>query len=310
MSNTWNDSRKHGIAISEISAIMGLNPWKSPIQVFMDKMGMSEDSDDNLAMKLGRKLEPVIGELFTEETGLRITGGELTAHPQRPLILGTPDFLILDENSGMEAKSTGFLKHDEWGPQMTDMVPMHYLMQCHGYMAVTNRQTWYLSLLVGGNREFRIYKIARDLEVENRMLDFAEDWYQTHIVGQTAPELDATKSSDAYLKRMFPKHKVDDLLAATDEQRRLMEELAVKRDKLKDLELQTTLIENQLRAEIGDAAGLVCNGYKATWKSNRDSEVIDYKALVSELAPPQDVIQKFTAIKTGARVFRFTEEKK
>ena len=307
MSN-WQDERRGGIAVSELSAIMGLNPYKTPIQVFMDKHGMSEDTQDNLAMKLGRKLEPVIGELFTEETGLRVTGGELTQHPKRPLILGTPDFLVLDEPSGMEAKSTGYLKQDDWGPQMSDMVPMHYLMQCHGYMAVCDREAWFLSVLVGGNRDFRIYKITRDRDVENRMLDFAEQWHETHVVQGKAPELDATKSTDAYLKRMFPKHQTDELLSATAEQHRLMEEYAIARNALKDLETKTTLIENQLRAEIGDAAGIVTNGFRATWKSNRDSEVIDTKALVSTL--DSALVQRFTSTKAGARVFRFTEEKK
>ncbi len=273
-------------------------------------MGMSEDTQDNLAMRMGRKLESVIGEVFTEETGLRLIGGELTPHPQRPLILGTPDFLVLDKPSVMEAKSTGFLKQDEWGAPMTDIMPLHYLMQCHGYNGITDRNECYLSLLVGGNRDFRIYLVQRDRDVENRMFDFAENWYVKHIEGQTAPELDATKSSDAYLKRMFPKHQTDELLSATAEQHRLMEEYAVKRAKFKELELDVTLLENQIRAEIGDAAGIVCNGYKATWKSNRDSEVIDTKALVSELAPPQEVIARFTTVKAGARVFRFTEEKK
>lgn len=309
MSNTWQDEHRKGIAVSELSAIMGLNPYKSPIQVFMDKMGMSEDTADNLAMKLGRKLEPVIGELFTEHTGLRVTSGEITVHPTRPLIIGTPDFLVLDRNAGMEAKSTGYLKQDEWGAQMTDLMPMHYLMQCHGYIGVTDREEWFLSLLVGGNREFRIYRVARDYDAENRMLDFAEAWYRKHVEGQTPPDLDATKSSDAYLKRMFPKHKFDELISATAEQMNLLETLAQRKAALKALETETETLENQVKAAIGDAAGIVGNGFKATWKANSDSRVIDYKALVAELSPPVEIVEKHTTTKAGARVFRLTEAK-
>lgn len=308
---TWQQQHARGIAVSELSAIMGLNPYKSPIQVYMDKLGMSEEVQDNLAMKLGRKLEPVIGELFTEETGLRVVSGDIAQHPTRPLIIGTPDFLVLDENSGMEAKSAGFLRPEEWGAQMTDQVPMHYLIQCLGYIAVTGRELWYLSLLVGGNRDFRIYKIPSDGDAINRMLDFAENWYYNHIEKQVAPELDATKSSEAYLKRMFPRHKFDDLLSATSEQCVRIGQLHEKRKALKSLTEEVDGLENKIRAEIGDAAGIldIANGVKVTWKSNSDSRVIDYKALVTELAPPVDTIERFTVTKPGARVFRVTEVK-
>lgn len=305
----WLARRRTGVAVSDLSAILGVNPYKTPIQVYMDKLGLVEETEDSLPMKLGRKLEPIIGELFTERTGLAVIPGEITQHPSHELLIGTPDFLVTDKPAGMEAKTTAWAREDEWGPEMTDLIPMHYLVQCLGYLEITGRDEWFLSLLVGGSRDFRIYRIPRNDEMQKQLIGAAERFWREHIETQTPPPLDATKSSAAYLKRVFPRHETDALRTASAEESALIGECIQFKRELDEAESRFNEHKNQLCALIGDEAGITDGQYKVTWEKSKDGERVDWKAVATELNPPDDLIARFTTIQEGSRRFNLPKEK-
>jgi len=301
--NAWLEKRRTGIAVSDFSAILGLSPFKSPVQVYMDKIGLVEDREETLAMKLGRRLEPIIGELFTERTALQIVPGEITQHPTHPLILGTPDFLVVDRPAGMEAKTTAWAREDEWGEEMTDLVPMQYLIQCLGYLEITEREEWFLSLLVGGSRDFRIYRIPRNAEQQKRLIDFAENWWHQHVEKQVPPPLDATASSAAYLKRMFPRHVEGQIVPADEVTAELIATYAHEKEMLDALETRTDALKNQICGQIGDAEGIACEGYKITWKAAKDTERVKWEAVAKALNPPAELVKEHTSVQPGPRRF-------
>ena len=47
----------------------------------------------------------------------------------------------------------------------------------------------------------------------------------------------------------------------------------------------------------------------ATWKNTKDSVDNDYKAIVKELNPDSALIEKYTTIKLGTRVFKLFVDK-
>jgi hypothetical protein len=76
--------------------------------------------------------------------------------------------------------------------------------------------------------------------------------------------------------------------------------------KLLDQELQNLAIG--LKESIGEKAGIVGNGWSATWKQNKASRKVDYAAILEKAAVPLDVIEAATREVPGARVFRFRTE--
>ena len=66
----WLKLRKNYIGSSEIGTICGLNPYSSPLQLWRYKTGRDSPREDNDFLWLGRRMEPVIGELFEKRTGL------------------------------------------------------------------------------------------------------------------------------------------------------------------------------------------------------------------------------------------------
>jgi len=57
----WLKWRKKGIGGSDAAAIAGLNPWKSPIAVYLDKIGETEPIEDNERMRIGRDFRRLCG---------------------------------------------------------------------------------------------------------------------------------------------------------------------------------------------------------------------------------------------------------
>lgn len=62
----WLKYRKVGIGASEVGVVMNLSPYKSPIQLFYEKIGLVSDYNiENLSMFLGKELEPLLAKMWT-----------------------------------------------------------------------------------------------------------------------------------------------------------------------------------------------------------------------------------------------------
>ncbi|HEC61285.1 MAG TPA: hypothetical protein ENI27_03415 [bacterium] len=68
----WRQKRAYSIGASEAGAIMSLNPYKSPLDVYLEKTGEKQPDEENLAMTIGTFMEPLARRLFTKETGLEV----------------------------------------------------------------------------------------------------------------------------------------------------------------------------------------------------------------------------------------------
>lgn len=71
-SDKWHSWRKKGIGASEISILMGTNPYKTPLQLWELKCGLREEDFSNDAMKHGTKNEPVARRWLNNELGLSL----------------------------------------------------------------------------------------------------------------------------------------------------------------------------------------------------------------------------------------------
>ena len=61
----WLELRRQGIGGSDAAAILGLNPWKTPMDVWLEKTGeFTRDDEENEQMYWGTVLEAVVAEEF------------------------------------------------------------------------------------------------------------------------------------------------------------------------------------------------------------------------------------------------------
>jgi len=67
----WQKTRNRGIGGSDAASILGLNKWKSPIRVYMEKIGEIEPEKVGEAAYWGTKLEDLLAKEFEERTNKR-----------------------------------------------------------------------------------------------------------------------------------------------------------------------------------------------------------------------------------------------
>jgi putative phage-type endonuclease len=321
--------RRRGIGGTDIAALAGLNPWKTPMDVYLEKLGLVEEQPDNENMWWGREMEPILRKRYEQETGHTLYSPGLVRHPDISWYAGTPDDLvnwrgIADmpgcwiSSGGVDYKTTGYSKIDDWGEPETDEVPDWIHCQADWYMGLTGAMWWDVAVLfMGARREFRIYRILRNQEVIDRLIEIGRDFWEDHILTETPPPIDGSDASSRYLKITYLQER-GPLIETDGEIDIWAGHLAKAKEQFKMLGHELSEIENWLKNRIGHYIGIRGTWGKLTWKKNKDSTVVDYKAAYDELSQfvwsnwgeelpqnePSEILKRHTIIKPGARVFR------
>ena len=146
----WLEARSTGIGGSDAAVIVGLNRWKSPFQLWLEKTGKAEPADlsENEYVYWGKVLEEAVAKRFCELTGKKVQRRGLLQMDDYPYILASVDRMVVGENAGLECKTCNGFAAKEWED---DEVPAAYYVQCQHYMMVTGCERWYIAVLIGGN---------------------------------------------------------------------------------------------------------------------------------------------------------------
>lgn len=275
----WLALRRTGIGGSDAAAILGLSPWRSQMDVWLDKRGLAEERDDpdgDFLMELGKLMEPVITDLYERETKRKTYPGTLVRSLEIPILLGTPDRLCQDEQRGVELKTENQFT-DLFGTPGTDEIPDHYLVQVAHYMAITEVPVWDVAVLHGGTR-FEIYTVHRDLELEERMIERLLVWWQEHIVRGIPPDVDSSDAWRVFLHKKHPREMFP-MVALAPEHNAVMERLGQVRQAEHVLESVRGELENKLKSVIGDHEGVYSPHGKVTWKRTKESRHVDWEGL-------------------------------
>jgi putative phage-type endonuclease len=290
--------RMRGIGGSDAPAILGLSPWRTPVDVYMEKIGEAPQIEDTPAMYWGRALENVLAEEYARRTNARLRRVNRTlVHREHPFLIGHIDREVVANERGpgvLEVKTAGRLT-DEWGEPGTDEVPEHYLVQVQHYLAVTGRAWADLAVLFLTEREFRIYHVPRDNDLVKVILAEEIRFWREHVEPQVPPP---PRSLDD-LRRVWPRHRPGSISVASPEITAAAAQLAALRGQIKALEARADELVFAIQQAMADAEELHAEDGRvlATWKSVT-TRSIDTKALAN--AHP-DIVSGFMKEKASRR---------
>lgn len=193
--------RRTGIGGSDAAAAIGLNPYYSAVELWMEKRGELPPFEGNEATKWGKLLEPAVRQEYAEQTGRVVRlPPETLVHPKHTWVVCHPDG-VTDDGRLYEGKTARF--PDGWGEPGSDAVPEQYLIQCQHSMLVTGLRVADLAVLIGG-QDFRLYEIPADDGLQAAILD-AETEFWTHVTRGTRPPLDHTSpGAIGVLRKLYP----------------------------------------------------------------------------------------------------------
>jgi len=282
--------RVNGIGGSEAAAVLGLSPFKTPYQVWQDKLGLSGERETTPAMTWGLLLEPVIRQKYADETGRTVRKPGHMKSARYPFMLGTLDG-ITDDGRGLEIKTAR--SSADWGEAGTDEIPQAYVIQCQHYAEVADLEVFDLAVLFGGS-DFRLYEVPRDRELQAMMIE-REAAFWKMVEAKTPP--DPITYADA-IKRFSTSHEervvaTPDVMLAVTALREASLGKKVAEGMAEDAKFAILSVLKEADTLV-DAVGNVL----LTYKRSKDSDWFDKDAF--EKAQPE-LYKQFLASQAGSR---------
>jgi len=299
----WHEFRRLGIGGSDVSAIAGMNRWKSPIEVWMEKVGQIDSREAGEAAYWGTTLEDVVAKEYAKRSGLKVVRrNAILQHPKKEFMLANIDRMIHDKERGkgiLECKTAGEYKKGEWDD---GKIPEEYAIQVHHYLAVTGLQWARIAVLIGGNK-FEIRDIERDDEIIDFLYKIESDFWQL-VTTNTPPEMDGSASATELLKVLYPDSN-QSRIELPYEAEELVVQFKMLQEMEKDIGTKKDEMANKIKELMGEnETGFTLN-HKISWKSlvTKRFDTNGFKATNAEL------YAKFIN-ETKSRRFTVSESKK
>lgn len=265
MKNVGDIDRKTYLGSGDISAILGLSPWRTPLDVFLDKTVGQQPITDEGRLKIlnrGKRLEPYVIDMLCMEHDIQVT------HRNHRYIDKTHPFIAAEIDAettcgrNVEAKTTfDYYDRNDWGNELTDQIPVYYNAQGQHGMMVTDAPSTLFPVMLGID-DFRVYEVFRDEEVIAGIRE-AEVEFWDRIQRNDPPP--ATKVSDVL--RMFPKDN-GKKIQATDHILRVFNDLKAKTKELKFLDSECNDLADEIKLFMLDASALSYGARQLlTWKA-------------------------------------------
>jgi putative phage-type endonuclease len=270
----WQAARAKGIGASDAAVVLGLSPWKSPMELWAEKTGKVEPDDltNNEAVLWGKKLEQIILDHLADVTGRQILHHpqtEVVVHPENSWMRCTPDCWQVDEEKGeglIEAKTCNFFGGADW----SDEPPLHYQVQLQHQLAVTGEKWGTLCVLIGGQR-FEYFDCERN-EAFIDALIAAEYAFWQSVETDTPPSVDGTESCAKAIRAMYPTDngEIVQLPADSEAWDARLQEI---KSEMKRLETQRRELEAKIKMEIGEATiGQLPSGTEYSYRLQQRAE--------------------------------------
>ena len=273
----WLEHRRRGIGGSDAAAILGMNPWRTPMDVWLEKTGeFTRNDEENEKMYWGTALEDIVAREFMTRTGLKVRRrNAILKHKQYPFMLANVDRLVVRQSAGLECKTAGQYSADDWAVG----VPDYYIPQVQHYMAVTGYKTWYVAVLIGG-QEFKYYKVARDDSFIRELIQ-AETAFWELVEERTPPPIDGTSASTELIKKLYPEAEKGKEIELPFEAFELIQQYEQACEEEKRIQLIKSEATNRLKDMLGTAEKGSIHGRQVIWQ-NVTSKRLDSKALQKE----------------------------
>ncbi len=277
----WLAWRQGGIGSSDVAAIMGICPYRTAADVYLDKIGQGKN-EKNAWMQRGIHYEDEARQVFTRSHPCDNWGPLNIEHADNPLFKASLD--------GYSTLSQSILEIKVPGRKTLDMarygqIPMHYLIQMQWQMYVADKWKAYYFCYCPDTLESYTVEVFPDAELREKMLmkvnQFIEDW----------------KSGTVPLKKTTT---VQD-----DATQKILKELLLLKDQEKKIKAEYQELLEQLLTELGTESSYETENV-CLCRSERQN--IDYRAAAIDAKVDLEKYKKAVTVSWTIRDKRVKED--
>ena len=296
----WLKERQKGIGGSDVGAILGVNKYKTPFQIYLEKtQEIKEVQESSEAAYWGTELEDMVAKEFSKRTGKKVRRDTKHFVSKRyPFMVANIDRRVVGEKAILECKTVNQFGAKEWEGEE---IPASYLVQVQHYIYVTGAEKAYIACLIGGQK-FIWKEMKRDDELIEMIINAEKDFWKL-VEEKTPPALDGSSAAEKYLKERFKDVQEGTKVALDSEHKEMIEEYLNLKEQIKELEQETKALENSLKLKIGDNEAGYIDNFLVNWRGYSRTS-IDSKKLKEEQPEIYDKYLK----KSKYRKFEIKEE--
>lgn len=243
----WHKLREKRIGGSDVGAILGVNPYKSIIDVYIDKTEGSTFKG-NAATHWGHMLEgTIIKEFASRHSEFIVYQAPYSVIDD--FLIANLDGVLKDKNTGehgvLEIKTTNAFNYKDWEG---DVIPQYYYAQVQHYLMLTGYKFAYIAVLIGG-QQYKEFKIERNEEDISLIRNKATEFYQENLLKKIPPMPDGSDAYMNYLKQKALEIENNEVIEFAD-----LEEKAVKIKELgkeiSSLKKEQDLLKEEIMLEL------------------------------------------------------------
>ncbi|MDD2046210.1 YqaJ viral recombinase family protein [Pseudomonas putida] len=302
----WLAVRKQGIGSSDAAAAVGLNPYKSQLELWLEKTGRdaalpkADPQDEESPMYWGNILEPIVAWHYSKRTKNKVRRiNAVLQHPDPELswMLANIDREVIgaDDVQILECKTAGINGARLW----KEGVPEYVQLQVMHQLAVTGKRAADVAVLLGG-QSLEVHRIERDEQMIARLIELERKFW-SYVETDTPPPADGSASAEAALRCLYPEDNGQAVdfsghagLAAA------YLELKAVRQSIGEKQTREAQLKQMLQQAIGEATRAEFSSGYISWKKSKGSTVLDVERLLQE-KPYLQV--RYAKTKEGSRRF-------
>lgn len=202
--------RGTGLGGSDIAALLNVDLYgRTAADLYREKraaiVGVAREDDEAELQKKpwldrGRRLEPVVRQLFQERTGHKVLAANFRRHRQHRFMCGHPDGIIVPAAmpQGGDVPVSGArgvleIKHADfrmWADIRTNGIPYHWQLQMQHYLMTTDL-TWGMFAILNSTRwELLIIPLVADPVLQKTLLQLERQFWEDHVVAGVEPTVE------------------------------------------------------------------------------------------------------------------------
>jgi putative phage-type endonuclease len=300
----WLTVRKGGVGSSDAAAAVGLNPYKSQLELWLEKTGRdanlpkTDPNDETSPMYWGILLEPIVAAHYTKRTGNKVRRiNAVLQHPEHPWMLANIDREVVGaaDVQILECKTAGLNGARLW----KEGVPEYIQLQVMHQLAVTGKHAADVAVLICG-QELQVHRIERDETMISQLIALeAQFWKDVEL--EEAPKADGSDSADVALRALYPKDTGATLDLSEDaEMSAVFADLVGIRQSLALRGQLEAAHKQRIQQCMGSATKVIFEGGEVSWKRSKDGITLDEEAL---LLDHPDIVTRYPKVVPGSRRF-------
>jgi putative phage-type endonuclease len=300
----WLAVRRTGIGGSDAAAAVGLSPYVSQLELWLDKTGRDaglarpDPTDTTEPVYWGTLLEPIVAAAYTQQTGNRVRKvNAVLQHPTIPFMLANLDREIVGVPGVqiLECKTAG-----EFGARLwRDGVPEYVQLQVQHQLAVTGKGAADVAVLLCGQK-LEVHRIERDDELIARLIELERRFWQ-YVELDIPPPADGSESADVALRALYPHDSGNTIdLAGDREFSSTFADLVAVRETIDASVKLEAQLKQKIQQRMADATRALFETGSVSWKRSKDGTGVDMEKLLQD---QPDLLTRFPLNKPGSRRF-------